>query len=142
MNSYHFIGIGGIGMSAIARILLQKNKKVKGSDIYSNKIIEELKHQGALIQIGHASEFVKSDDIIVFSSAINDDNPEYAKAKEMNLKVLHRSDLLNELMLEKKSLLVTGTHGKTTTTSLLTDVLIEGKLDPSFVIGGVLKEIF
>lgn len=136
-TAYHFIGIGGIGMSAIAKILLQKKILVKGSDIKSSKIIEELVQNGARIQIGHRAEFVGTNDIIVVSSAIDENNPEYLKAKELNLKILHRSQLLDELMIGKKPILVTGTHGKTTTTSLLTEVFIASELDPSYVIGGI-----
>ncbi len=137
--TYYFIGIGGIGMSAIAKILLQKNNKVKGSDIKSNKVLEELIQKGASIQIGHKAEFVDPNDVIIVSSAIDDNNPEFIKAKELNLKILHRSQLLDQLMIGKKPLLVTGTHGKTTTTSLLTEVFLESNQDPSFVIGGILN---
>lgn len=138
-DTYHFIGIGGIGMSAIARILLQKKSNVKGSDIKSNKVIEDLIQNGANIQIGHKADFVTQNDIIVFSTDIKDDNPEYIKAKELNLKILHRSEILNQLTVGKMPLLITGTHGKTTTTSLVTEVLLEANEDPSFVIGGILN---
>lgn len=137
--SYHFIGIGGIGMSAIAKILLEKKISVKGSDIKTNKVIEDLINKGAKIQIGHRGDFVSANDIIVVSSAIEEDNPEYLRAKELNLKIMHRSEILDQIMSETKPLMITGTHGKTTTTSLVTEVLLQSNLDPSFVIGGILN---
>ena len=136
---YHFIGIGGIGMSAIAKILLQKKYIVKGSDLNNSSIIDDLKKRGAKIEIGHKKENVSSKDIVVISSAIDKKNREFLEAKNLNLKILHRSDLLDQLMTHSKSILITGTHGKTTTTSLLTEVFIKNKLDPSFVIGGILN---
>ena len=139
-KTYHFIGIGGIGMSAIAKILLQKNIKVKGSDLKYNSSIKELEKNGAEIQIGHNSEFVEKGDIVVISSAIKKDNPEYKKAIENKLNIIHRSDLLEELLSDRKSILITGTHGKTTTTSLISSVFLQNKSDPSFVIGGILND--
>jgi len=138
-KNFHFIGIGGIGMSALAKLLLKKKCKVKGSDIKANDIIEELIANGADIQIGHNENFVNENDIVIFSSAIDEKNEEFRKAKKMSLKMLHRSDLLDELMKNKKPMLVTGTHGKTTTTALLTEVALENNCDPSFVIGGILN---
>ncbi|NGX33794.1 MAG: UDP-N-acetylmuramate--L-alanine ligase [Candidatus Anoxychlamydiales bacterium] len=138
-KSYHFIGIGGIGMSAIAKILLQKKNIVKGSDIKKNSSIDELKKRGAKIEIGHKKENVFLNDIVVISSAIDKNNEEYLQAKNLNLKILHRSDLLDQLMLKSKPILITGTHGKTTTTALLTEIFLQSDLDPSFVIGGVLN---
>lgn len=138
-KSYHFIGIGGIGMSAIAKILLQKKNIVKGSDIKKSSVIDELKKIGAKIEIGHKKENISSTDIVVISSAIDKKNQEFLEAKNLNLKILHRSDLLDQLMKNSKPILITGTHGKTTTTSLLTEIFLENKLDPSFVIGGILN---
>jgi len=137
--TYHFIGLGGIGMSALARILLQRGGSVQGSDLKSSRILEELEKEGAKVQIGHRADFVQENATIVYSSDIKDDNVEWLKAKEKNLKVLHRSDLLHELMKDQKSLLVTGTHGKTTTTALLAFALIEAGLDPSFALGGLMR---
>ncbi|NGX51971.1 MAG: UDP-N-acetylmuramate--L-alanine ligase [Candidatus Anoxychlamydiales bacterium] len=138
-NTYHFIGIGGIGMSAIAKILLQKKYIVKGSDLKKSSVIDDLKKNGAKIKIGHKKENISSNDIVVISSAIDKKNKEFLEAKKLNLKILHRSDLLDQLMIDSKIILVTGTHGKTTTTSLLTEIFIKNKLDPSFVIGGILN---
>lgn len=136
---YHFIGIGGIGMSSLAKILLIKKFKVKGSDNSSSAILDTLKKKGAKIFIGHKKENILEDDIVVYSSAITNENEELAFAKEKNIKVLHRSDLLNELIKEHCSLAICGTHGKTTTTSLLTQVLIDANSKPTYSIGGILN---
>lgn len=137
--TYHFIGLGGIGMSALARILLQRGDSVKGSDLKSSLILQELEKEGAKVQIGHNADWVEENATIVYSSDIKNDNVEWVKAKEKNLQMLHRSDLLHELMKGQKSLLVTGTHGKTTTTALLVSVLLEAELDPSFVVGALMR---
>lgn len=139
--TYHFIGLGGIGMSALARILLQKGVKVQGSDVNRSILLQELEQEGATVQIGHSAELVQAVETVIYSSDIKEDNIEFIRAKEQNLPMLHRSDLLNELMKGKKNLLVTGTHGKTTTTALLAAVLIEAKLDPSFVVGGLIRSL-
>src|SRR3989304_306047 len=138
-KSYHFIGIGGIGMSAIAKLSLQKGFNVKGSDLNNSFILEKVKKNGATIQIGHKDEIVKEWDTIVVSTAIDVNNPEYKKAKNLNLKIVHRSDLLNEFTLDKLPILITGTHGKTTTSSLVAHVLSSLDLDPSFALGGILN---
>lgn len=137
-KSYHFIGIGGIGMSGLARLLLSQGIAVSGSDIASNATIEELVRMGALIYKGQKKEHVPTEAIVVYSSDIKTDNPEYQAALELQLPMQHRSDLLEELVQESRSLAVTGTHGKTTTSSLLATVLAEGGADPSFAIGGIL----
>lgn len=139
--SYHFIGLGGIGMSALARILLQKNIQVTGSDVRSSALLQELAKEGATVHIGHNAEHLEGSQQIVYSSSIQKDNVEWVRAKEKNLPLLHRSDLLHELMRGKKSLLISGTHGKTTTTALLTMVLLEAGLDPSFVVGGLIRSL-
>ena len=137
----HFIGLGGIGMSALARILIQKGAHVQGSDVFPSALLETLKKEGSLIQIGHDENNLKNATRVIVSSGIKDDNIELKAAKEMDLPIFHRSDLLDELMQDKTKILVTGTHGKTTTSSLLTHVLIVAGLDPSFVIGGFLRPI-
>ncbi len=134
----HFIGIGGIGMSALARILLDRGEKVSGSDQSTSPVVEELARQGAKIFIGHAPENLVHSKRVVYSTAVVQKNPEYEEAQKRNLPLLHRSDLLHELMQAQKPLLVAGTHGKTTTTSLLTHVLISAGYEPSFAIGGIL----
>ncbi|NGX63438.1 MAG: UDP-N-acetylmuramate--L-alanine ligase [Candidatus Anoxychlamydiales bacterium] len=136
---YHFIGIGGIGMSALASLLLEKKNKVKGSDIKSNAIIKELEKKGAKIAIGHKKEIINENDIVIVSTAIDKKNQEYERAKKLNLQILHRSDLLDRLMRGSDNILITGTHGKTTTSALLTEVFFTSNLDPSFVLGGILN---
>lgn len=137
-ESYHFIGIGGIGMSGLARLLLSRNIKVTGSDIAFNPVIEGLIKEGAVIHRGQAAENVSPQTTIVFSSDIKADNPEYQAAQKMQCSLLHRADLLAHLLEGYKSLAVAGTHGKTTTSSLLATVLVDAGVDPSFAIGGML----
>ncbi len=139
--NYHFIGLGGIGMSALARILLQNGKSVQGSDAKGSPLLEQLEREGAKVQIGHSAKTIETAETVVYSTDIKEDNVEMREAKEKNLPLLHRSELLDLLMKNKKSLLVTGTHGKTTTTALLASVLLEAGLDPSFVVGGLLRSL-
>ncbi|KPK33018.1 MAG: hypothetical protein AMS24_02410 [Chlamydiae bacterium SM23_39] len=136
--SYHFIGIGGIGMSGLAELLINKKIKVTGSDVERNYIIEKLIKRGIKITIGHKKENLK-DQIVVYSTAINSDNEELIYAKKKGLKVIHRSELLKELMDGYDAILIAGSHGKTTTASLLSQVLLDAEKDPSFAIGGVLR---
>ena len=136
---YHFIGVGGIGMSALARILLQKGVSVQGSDQASSPLLEELCREGAEITVGHNASTIKEGTTVVYSSDIKETNEELIRAKELSLAVIHRSDLLDYLMRMQKPLLVTGTHGKTTTSALLASVLCEADLDPSFAVGGILR---
>jgi UDP-N-acetylmuramate--alanine ligase len=137
--SYHFIGMGGIGMSALARVLLQRGQKVQGSDIRSSALLAQLESEGATVEIGHSGEMIHQGDTIVYSTDILPDNAEMQKAVALQLPVLHRSELLHLLMSNQKPLLVTGTHGKTTTSALLSAVLLEADFDTSFVIGGLLR---
>ncbi len=138
---YHFIGIGGVGMSALARILLRKGEKVTGSDRRNSPIIERLSKEGAEIQIGHDSGKVGRPNAIVYSTDIPKENPEYLFAKAERIPILHRSELLAQMLKGYAPLLVTGTHGKTTTASLLAHVLVEAGLDPSYALGGYLNEV-
>lgn len=139
--TYHFIGLGGIGMSALARILSQKGRKVQGSDLKESTLLQELQQEGIKVLIGHSAESIQGIETVIYSTDIKKDNVEFQHALDQKLPLLHRSDLLDELMKGKKNLLVTGTHGKTTTTALLATVLIEAKLDPSFVIGGLIRSL-
>jgi UDP-N-acetylmuramate--alanine ligase len=131
---YHFIGIGGVGMSALARILHEKGYKVSGSDLSKTYVTKELEEIGIHVFYNQVKENISTDQIIVYSTAIKPSNPEWLAA-EKNVK-MHRSELLEELLSEKKAILVVGAHGKTTTTTLFTYILKEGGSDPSFVIGG------
>lgn len=137
-EKYHFIGIGGVGMSGLARLLRQRSIVVSGSDLAKSPILEQLEKMGASIFVGHQQQHVPEKAHIVVTSQVTQDNPEWLQAKALQLPVLHRSDLLKLLMDEKRSLLVAGTHGKTTTTALLTHVLKEAGLDPSYSVGGIL----
>lgn len=138
---YHFIGIGGIGMSGLAKILLQRGKKVRGSDIVMSKITEILQKEGAEVFIGHKASLVESSAKVIYSSDIQEENVEYLEAKKKSLLLLHRSSLLQELMQDLEALLVAGTHGKTTTSSLLAHVLVSCGKDPSYCIGGVVQSL-
>jgi len=137
----HFIGIGGIGMSGLARILAGQNCAVTGSDVNSNYVTEGLVKRGIKVYLGHQKQNVEPDTTVVYSTDIKQDNPEFLAAMEFKCPILHRSDLLASLMLNSKSLAVAGTHGKTTTSALLASVLIGAGWDPSFAIGGVLPQL-
>ncbi|NLP27739.1 MAG: UDP-N-acetylmuramate--L-alanine ligase [Clostridia bacterium] len=138
----HFIGIGGISMSALAEILLKYGYKVSGSDMKSSNITERLKEKGAEIYIGHAAENVLSSDIVVYTAAISPDNPEFIKAKELNLTMMDRAEFLGLIMKgHKYNVAVTGTHGKTTTTSILSHILLDAHVDPTILVGGELDII-
>lgn len=136
---YHFIGIGGIGMSALARILLKKGEKVTGSDICESSNLDILRMDGARIFIGHSPKNVKKPDVVIYSTGIPEENPELAYAKKEGFRILHRSQLLAEMVEGYAPVLVTGTHGKTTTASLLAHILLEANMDPSYAIGGYLN---
>ncbi|MGC5360113.1 UDP-N-acetylmuramate--L-alanine ligase [Streptomyces sp. DT24] len=133
----HFIGIGGAGMSGIAKILAQRGARVAGSDAKESATAEALRALGATVHIGHAAGHLADDaTCVVVSSAIRADNPELARAAELSVPVVHRSDALASLMTGTRALAVAGTHGKTTTTSMLAVALSELGLDPSYAIGG------
>ena len=138
---YFFIGIGGIGMSGIAHLMLKKGFKVSGSDLKENTIIKGLKELGAKVFIGHDARNIAGVDIVVYSSAIKSDNPELLSAKAANIPVIKRAQALAELMKDKTVITVTGSHGKTTTASLSAYLLLEAGLSPTMAIGGVLKNI-
>ncbi len=140
LKKCHFIGIGGIGMSGLAKLLLQKKSIVTGSDLAESYTTEKLIQQGATIHVGHCGSYVTPDLTVIYSTDIKPDNPEYIAAIQKKCNVIHRSDLLKLLMEEKKAIAVTGTHGKTTTTSLLTCVLKESGADPSFAVGGIIPQ--
>ncbi len=137
----HFIGVGGIGMSGIAEILLDHGYSVSGSDLRSNDNTERLKAKGAEIRIGHAPENIVGADVVVISSAVRPENPEIVNARSLDIPVIPRAEMLAELMRVADGVAVAGTHGKTTTTSLMATVLTAGDLDPTVVIGGKLNAI-
>jgi UDP-N-acetylmuramate--alanine ligase len=137
----HFIGIGGTGLSAIARILLERGFQVSGSDRARSPYTDELQASGAIITIGHAAANIKSPDYVVRSSAIPDDNPEVLAAKKAGIPVYKRSNFLPILMENQSCVAVSGTHGKTTTTAMAAWVFGQAGLDPSYIIGGVSKNL-
>jgi len=139
IHCVHFVGIGGSGMSGIAEVMASLGYAVQGSDINPNKQTRRLDNQGATVFIGHAAENIRDADAVVVSSAVDETNPEVAAAREQLMPVVSRAEMLAELMRFRYSIAVAGTHGKTTTTSLVASVMAEGGLDPTFVIGGCLK---
>jgi len=132
----HFVGIGGSGMSGIAEVLANLGYQVTGSDISANSATERLAGLGVKVAMGHAAENAASADVVVVSTAVRSDNPEVLAARARRVPVVPRAMMLAELMRLKRGIAVAGTHGKTTTTSLVASVLAEGGLDPTFVIGG------
>ncbi|MBN1573789.1 MAG: UDP-N-acetylmuramate--L-alanine ligase [Deltaproteobacteria bacterium] len=140
-HKVHFIGIGGIGMSGIAEVLINLNYEVSGSDLKKGEITERLKTLGAVIHYGHAAKNLTDADVVVVSNAVKRDNPEVVEAEARNIPVIPRAEMLAELMRMKYGVAVAGTHGKTTTTSMMATVFGVGNLDPTVVIGGKLDYI-
>ena len=139
VSRIHLIGIGGAGMGGIAEVLLNLGYAVQGSDLRASEVTERLAKMGARIFIGHAAENVAGASVVVVSSAVAPGNPELVAALASRIPVVRRAEMLGELMRFRQGVAVAGTHGKTTTTSLVASVLAEGGLDPTFVIGGLLK---
>lgn len=135
----HFVGIGGSGMGGIAEVLINLGYAVSGSDLKSNPVTQRLIHAGAQVSIGHAAEHVTGSNVVVVSSAVDENNPEVLSARAQRIPVVPRAEMLAELMRFRYGIAVAGTHGKTTTTSLVASLLAEGGLDPTFVIGGRLN---
>jgi len=141
IRNFHFVGIGGIGMSGIAQVLLQMGYKVSGSDLKENKNTQLLKSMGAKIYIGHREENVGDGQVVVYSSAIPEDNPEIQEAKRRGIPVISRGEMLAELFRLKEGIAVCGSHGKTTTTSMIAYVIHEGGYDPTVIVGGILRSL-
>lgn len=139
----HFIGIGGISMSGLAEILLSRKFPVSGSDSHESSLTDQLAAQGAVIHYPQRTENITDDiDVVVYTAAIHPDNPEFRAAQEKNLPMLTRAQLLGEIMRNyKEAINVSGTHGKTTTTSMITEILLEAHKDPTVSVGGMLKDI-
>ncbi len=141
ISKIHFVGIGGVGMAGISEVCLNLGYVITGSDIRENQTVKRLQCLGANIQIGHDANHVKESDVVVVSTAIGDGNPEVDYAKEHRIPIIPRAEMLAELMRMQFGIAIAGTHGKTTTTSLAAAILTEGGLDPTFVIGGLLKQV-
>jgi UDP-N-acetylmuramate--alanine ligase len=137
----HFVGIGGIGMSAIARVLLALGVGVSGSDLKMTGTLEKLRGLGATVTLGHASENIRGADAVVISSAIPADNPEVIAAHKAGIVVMQRAEMLAEIMADKRGIAVSGTHGKTTTTSMVASVLDAGGFAPTVLIGGEVNDL-
>lgn len=137
----HFIGIGGYGMSAIARVMLEMGYTVTGSDVASQELTEKLAAKGAKIYIGHTPEHIAGADIVVYSTALSRDNVERVAAEELNIPTLHRSQMLARLLNERKGIAVAGAHGKTTTSSMIALVMERCNVDPTYIIGGEITNL-
>ena len=139
----HFIGIGGISMSGLAEILIKNGYKVSGSDMRLSHITNKLKQKGAEIFIGHNGDNIKDADLVVYTAAISPENPEYLKAVELNLPLMDRAEFLGHIMKgHKYNVAISGTHGKTTTTSMIAHIILKEDVDPTILVGGELDAIF
>ncbi len=139
IKNIHFIGIGGAGMSGIAEVFHNLDYVISGSDIVESSMVRHLRALGIKIHIGHRAENIDAVHVVVVSSAIDDDNAEIVAAKEQRIPIVRRAEMLAELMRFRRGIAVAGTHGKTTTTSLIASVLAQGNIDPTYVIGGMLN---
>lgn len=138
----HFIGIGGISMSGLAEILMNEGFRVSGSDMKSSELTDNLEKKGAVISIGQRAENISDPDLVVYTAAIHPDNPEYAEAVRKGIPMLSRAELLGEIMANYgEAVNVSGTHGKTTTTSMITDIMLEAGKEPTVTVGGMLDAI-
>lgn len=141
LEHVHFVGIGGYGMSAIARVMLDMGYQVSGSDVTSQELTQRLEARGATVYHGHAANQVDGADTVVYNTAIAPDNVEIQEARERHIPIIHRSEMLAQLMEGRVGIAVTGAHGKTTTTSMIAYILENSGLDPTFVVGGVVSNI-
>ncbi|MEA2476069.1 MAG: UDP-N-acetylmuramate--alanine ligase, partial [Actinomycetota bacterium] len=136
----HFVGIGGAGMSAIAKVLLERGKTISGSDLKESRAARGLHFMGADIHIGHSAALVEGADVVVVSAAIPDSNPEVVRAHELDIPIMTRGRALAALLQGSKAIVVAGTHGKTTTTSMIVSIFRHAGLDPSYLVGGGLND--
>ncbi len=139
VNRIHFVGVGGSGMCGIAEVLLHQGYSVTGSDIADSSVVRRLAELGAQVSVGHEAHNVVGSDVVVVSSAVDTDNPEIVEARRQRIPVVARAEMLGELMRYRRGIAVAGTHGKTTTTGLITSIFQAAGLDPTFVVGGLLK---
>ena len=139
VNTIHFVGVGGSGMSGIAEVLVNLKYKVSGSDIAETAVTKRLRQAGVSVVIGHDVKNIEGCDVVVVSSAIEANNPEVSGALEAAIPVIPRAEMLGELMRFQTGIAVAGTHGKTTTTSLVAAILVAAELDPTFVVGGLIN---
>ena len=136
VKNIHFVGIGGAGMIGIARVLLKKGYKISGSDIYDSHDLKKIKKDGAKVFIGHHKENITGANLIVASSAINKTNPELTQAKKDSITIIPRAEMLGSIMIGYESIAIAGSHGKTTTTSMIAKILSVANLSPTYVVGG------
>ena len=139
VNRIHFVGVGGSGMCGIAEVLLNQGYSVTGSDIADSSVVRRLAELGVQVSVGHVAHNVVGSDVVVVSSAVDTDNPEIVEARRQRIPVIARAEMLGELMRYRHGIAVAGTHGKTTTTGLITSIFQAAGLDPTFVVGGLLK---
>lgn len=137
----HLVGIGGIGLSAIARVLIAQGNEISGSDLHASPLTDELSRLGATIYIGHRAENIGNPDVVLVTSAAPSDNPEIAEARRRRVPIVKRADFFPELTRGKKTIAIAGTHGKTTTTGMVAMILTEAGLDPTVVVGGIIPEL-
>lgn len=139
VRAMHFIGVGGVGMGGIAEVMHHLGFRVSGSDLGSNALTQRLQGLGIDVKLGHVAEHVEDADVVVISTAVPDDNVELQRARDLRIPIVRRAEMLAELMRFQQGIAVAGTHGKTTTTSLVASLLTEGGMDPTYVIGGRLN---
>ncbi len=140
-KNIHFVGIGGIGMSGIAEILSNYDLEISGCDLSSSEVTERLADRGIVVSIGHDATHLDGVDLVVISSAVKQDSPEVVAARERNIPVIRRAEMLGEIMRLKRGVAVAGTHGKTTTSAMTASVLRGGDLDPTLIVGGVMRDL-